>query len=55
LKNKFLFTIEELASSINIEPVAIECALSKLSYQFGDLKDSNPEHFFLEIPSGQSP
>ena len=55
LKNKFLFTIEELASSINIEPVAIECALSKLSYQFGDLKDSNPEHFFLGNPVWTKP
>lgn len=55
LKNKFLFTIEELASSMNVEPVALECALSKLSYQFGDLKDSNPEHFFLGNPVWTKP
>jgi len=55
LTNKFLFTIEELASSVKSEPVAIECALSKLSYQFGDLKDSNPEHFFLGNPVWTKP
>ena len=51
----FLFTIEELATSMNIEPVALECALSKLSYQFGDLKNSNPEHFLLANPIWTKP
>ena len=51
----FLFTIEELATSMNIEPVALECALSKLSYQFGDLKDSNPEYFLLGNPIWTKP
>jgi hypothetical protein len=55
LTNKFLFTIEELASSMNIEPVSLECALSKLSYQFGELKDSDPEHFFLANPVWTKP
>jgi hypothetical protein len=50
LAEAFSFKLEELARSMNIEPIALECALSKLSYQFGDLKDFNSEHFFLENP-----
>ena len=50
LSKSFSFTSKELASSMNIEPIALEYVLSKLSYQFGDLKDSNPEHFFLANP-----
>ncbi|MEG4282492.1 hypothetical protein QUB68_05140 [Microcoleus sp. A006_D1] len=55
IAEKFSFTLEAIASSMNIEPVALECALSKLSYQFGDLKDSNPEHFFLGNPVWTKP
>ena len=55
LTEAFSWTIEELASSMNIEPVALECALSKLSYQFGDLKDSDPEHFLLGNPVWTKP
>ncbi|MEG4226361.1 hypothetical protein QUA35_09405 [Microcoleus sp. N9_B2] len=55
LTESFSLTIEELASSMNIEPVALECALSKLSYQFGDLKYSDPEHFLLGNPVWTKP
>jgi len=55
LAESFSFTSVELASSMNLEPVALESALSKLSYQFGDLKDSNPEHFFLANPVWTKP
>ena len=55
LADSFSFTSEELASSMNLEPVALECALSKLSYQLGELKDSNPEHFFLANPVWTKP
>jgi len=55
LTEAYSLTIEELASSMNIEPVALECALSKLSYQFGDLKDSDPEHFLLGNPVWTKP
>ena len=55
LAESFSFTSVKLASSINLEPVALECALSRLSYQFGDLKDSNPEHFFLANPVWTKP
>ncbi|NEU80458.1 hypothetical protein [Nostoc sp. UIC 10630] len=51
----FSFSSAELASSINLEPVDVECALSRLSYQFGDLNDSNPEHFFLGNPVWTKP
>ena len=55
LAESFSFTSAELASSMNLEPVALECALSKLSYQFGALRDSNPEHFFLGNPVWTKP
>lgn len=55
LTKSFSFTHEEIASSMSIEPIALECALSKLSHQFGDLKDSNPEHFFLGNPVWTKP
>ncbi|MBD2093651.1 hypothetical protein H6F90_00585 [Trichocoleus sp. FACHB-591] len=55
LVEAFSFTVEELGSEMNIETIALETVLSRLSYQFGELKDANPEHFFLGNPVWTKP
>lgn len=55
LSESFSFTSEELASSLNLETASVEGALSRLSYQFGELKNSNPEFFFLANPVWTKP
>ncbi|MGP1385440.1 MAG: hypothetical protein ACTS2F_17895 [Thainema sp.] len=55
LAHYFSFTLEQLSDSLDIPAQSLELALSRLSYQFGDLKDSNPEHFFLSNPIWSKP
>jgi len=56
LTDIFLFYCPQIANDLNIEDIdGIRTALSKLSYQFGDLKENNSEFFFLNNPVWTKP
>lgn len=55
LIDMFKFSIAELTSNTGIEQERLDKGLSELSLQFGDLKDKNPEHFFMDNPIWTKP
>jgi hypothetical protein len=55
LAESFTFSVTDLAGAMNLDSEKLEYALSKLSYQFGDLNNCNPEHFFLGNPVWMKP
>ncbi len=55
LDDIYTFDVEILASETGIDAPSIASALDRLSLGFGDLAESNPEHFFLTNPVWTKP
>lgn len=55
LDDIYTFDVGVLASETGIDASSIESALDLLSLGFGDLTESNPEHFFLTNPVWTKP
>lgn len=55
LDDIYTFDVGILASETGIDAPSIASALNRLSLRFGDLAESNPEHFFLTNPVWTKP